>query len=282
MILFVKFASVLTLFVSSVQYTILENTPINELLLKATNLEKTASSKLDIENIIIAYQNVLNQDNNNYTALCKIGNYKCLLGAGFSKKKKEKIELYQESAYYLEKAMAVNKDFLNERNNGKTVSQAAAKLGKDELDAMGYWYTVKFYYFKECLNVAGKIKNRKLIEENDIMIELVKSIDYKWSGGGVFFSKAIYHIATPEKFGGSREESKKQFALALAVDSNFICTRWGRAKYLYSITGEKEEYIKDLLWVTNQNLNDNLNSPVPNAWNIYFQNDAKKMLAELK
>lgn len=278
----ITFLFINLLLFSIYHFTLLDKESLNELINKAEQLEKNAANKNDVENVIVAYQNVLFLDSANYQALCKIGNYKLLMGAGFATSSKEKRKFYEESFLYLEKAMATNAMFLEGIKNKKTVSEASKMLGKKEIDAMGYWYTAKFYYFKECLGVFGKIKNRPLLEENNKMIELVRSIDSTWSGGGVYFSKAIYNIATPEKYGGSKKEAKKQFDIALAIDSSFICTRWGRAKYLYSITGEKEEFVKDLNWVIKQDLSSINKSPVPNAWNVYFQNDAKKMLKAVK
>ena len=250
-----------------------ENT--SELIEKALELEKTAATKEDIESIISIYKLVEKSDPENYFALWKIGNYNLLLGAAHKEKKKDKKHYYREAVKYCEKAMFTNDDFKAAVLGGEKVVSAAKHLTIDEIDAMGYWYTARFYYFKDCLSATSRAFNTRIVLENNDIIALIDTLDSKWAGGGNYFSRALYYIAVPERFGGSKEKAAEEFEQAISIGPDYFVNRWGRAKYLYSITDNKEGFISDLKWVIEQDPKTGGN---PHAWNVYFQKDAKKML----
>jgi len=251
---------------------------VEDLIQKAAAYEKNAETTSDVYQIIEAYKEVEKADPLNYQALWKIGNYKLLLGAGHTQSKKQKAKHYIEAIKYCEKAMFTHDSFKKAISNGNNITEAAIYLTKNEIDAMGYWYTARFYFFKDCISPIKRAFNTQIIVENNKMIDLIDKLDANWAGGGNYFSRALYYIALPERFGGSKERAEKEFAKAVEVGPNYIVNRWGRAKYLYSITGDKEAYIADLHWVVQQNPKTAEN---PHAWNVYFINDAKKMLTRL-
>lgn len=244
---------------------------------RAKKMELNSSSSEEIKLLIDAYKEIEKVDPNNYFALWKIGNYQILMGAAHSTKTKDKKYHYAEAIKYLEKAMYTNVDFSQEITAGKKVADACEKLTINEIDAMGFWYTARFYYYKECLDPIGKIINTKIIIDNNKVIEHVDELDPNWAGGGNYFSRALYFIATPEKFGGSKEKAKEYFSTAIKVGPNYMVNRWGRAKYLYSLTKDLEGFKADMRWVTEQDPHTGGN---PYAWNIYFQDDAKNELAK--
>ncbi len=249
------------------------------MLHEAYELEKNGSSKADVLQIIDAYKRVEQIDPHNYQALWKIGNYKLLLGAAHSKGKKEKSKNYKEAVMYCQKAMFTNAKFKDAVLAGNDVHEAAELLTIDEIDAMGYWYTARFYYFAECLSPISRIFNTRIVIENNKMIEHIDRLDPDWAGGGNYFSRALYYIALPERFGGSKELAELEFAKAIEAGPNYIVNRWGRAKYLYSLTGNTDGYLSDLQWVVQQNPQMGEN---PHAWNVYFINDAIKMLDDIQ
>jgi len=250
---------------------------IEALLQEASDLEKNAASKAEILQIIDTYKEVEKIDPQHYQALWKIGNYNLLLGAAHSQSKKAKGKYYKDAVKYCEKAMFTNAKFKDAVLAGNDIPEAASQLSINEIDAMGYWYTARFYYFKDCLSPLRRVFNTSIVIENNKMIDHIDKLDPNWAGGGNYFSRALYYIAVPERFGGSKELAEQEFAKAIEVGPNYIVNRWGRAKYLYSLTGNTEGYLSDLQWVVQQNPKTAEN---PNAWNIYFINDAIKMLAD--
>lgn len=248
---------------------------IEAILKEASDLEKYAASQAEILQVIDAYKRAVEVDPQNYRALWKTGNYYLLLGAAHAGGKKEKAKYYKEAIKYCEKAMFTNVAFKDAVLAGQDVHEAAGHLTIDEIDAMGYWYTARFYYFKDCLSPLRRIFNTSIVIENNEMIDHIDQLDPNWAGGGNYFSRALYYIALPERFGGSKELAALEFEKAIEAGPDYLVNRWGRAKYLYSLTGNTEGYLSDLQWVVQQ---DPQSAGNPNAWNVYFINDALKML----
>ena len=252
---------------------------VNKLLQIAHGIKKNANTKEQVLDLITAFKDVEKVDPQNYYALWKIGNYNMLIGAAYSTKKKDKKGYYKEAIKYCEKAMSTNEKFLEMVTNDKDITDAATALTINEIDAMGYWYTARFYYFKECLAPLGRVINTKIVIQNNSMIELIDELDPTWAGGGNYFSRGLYYIAVPEKFGGSKERAADEFDLAIKTGPDYLVNRWGRAKYLYDLVGDTVAARKDLEWVVAQ---DPHNSGNTYPWNVYFQEDATSMLAARK
>lgn len=180
-------------------------------------LESTANSSEKIQELINAYLEISKDDNYRYYGLWKAGNYHILMGAAYCEKKSEKKHHYKEAIKLCEKAMSTNTDFMNKINSGEDLTVASVALTINEIDAMGYWYTARFYYFKECLSPMGRIFNTKIVIENNKMIELIDILDPNWAGGGNYFSRGLYFIAVPERFGGSKTIAEEEFNKAVEV-----------------------------------------------------------------
>lgn len=249
-----------------------------QLFKKALELENTASTGEQVQDLINALILVVNADPENYEALWRIGNYNILMGAAYSEKIKDKKYHYKEAIRYCEKAMALNPSFKQQVENGVDIWDAVNELDKTYSNAMGYWYMARFYYFKECLSKISRLFNTRIVIENDLVIARIDSLNPEWAGGGNYFSRAIYFIAVPEKFGGSKAKASEEFEKAIKAGPDFMVNRWGRAKYLYSLTGNKESYLEDINWVLAQDPHKTGNTY---PWNVYFQNQARKMLSEV-
>jgi tetratricopeptide (TPR) repeat protein len=247
-----------------------------QILEKVTQLESEAASAEAVEVLLNTLKELEKADPANYFALWKIGNYNILLGAAYSDKKRDKKKHYREAIQYCEKAMFTNEDFKSAVLDGADICAACSKLTLQEIDAMGYWYTSRFYYFIDCLSPLGRLFNTRIVIDNNTMIERIDQLDSTWAGGGNYFSRALYYIAVPERFGGSKARAEQEFGKAIETGPNYLVNRWGRAKYLYSITGNKAGFVSDMEWVL---LQDPRNSGNPYPWNIYFQEDARSTLA---
>ncbi len=241
-------------------------------------LEKKVDSKQKIQDVLELYTHFSATNPTDVKALWKIGNLYMLLGAGHSNSKKEKKLNYRKAINYCEKAMMVNENFKKSVDEGNSIVDSIQHLDDQYLHAMGFWYTARFYYFKECLSGVERLLNTKLITDNYFAIARIEEIDENWEGGGNIMSKAIYLISLPEKFGGSKKQAATEFEKAVRVGPNYIVNRWARAKYLHSLTGNNKAFIEDLKWVLNQNPHDAGNL-LP--WNLYFQKQSRKMLASL-
>jgi hypothetical protein len=248
-----------------------------ELLERAHLIELTADTREEVESLIIAFEEVEKADPKNYYALWKAGNYHILMGAAYADKRKEKKHHYREAIKYCEKAMYTNEAFKRSILEGAEITEASKNLTLNEIDAMGYWYTARFYYFSECLRPLGRVFNTKIVIENNKIIEQIDQLNPEWAGGGNYFSRGLYYISIPERFGGSKERAEEEFSTAVQVGPDYLVNRWGRAKYLYQLLGDEENFAGDLEWVLTQDPQTGGN---PYPWNVYFQEDARKLLAE--
>jgi len=244
-------------------------------LQKAQNLENKAANREEVLELIDAYAQLARAEPQNYTALWKAGSYHILMGAAYATKKAEKKHHYNETIKYCEKAMMLHGGFRQKIEKGAAIWEAVDQLNMNYTDAMGYWYTARFYYFKECLSPIGRMFNTKMVLNNNPVIARIDELDPNWAGGGNFLSRAIYFIAVPEKFGGSKIKAADEFDKAIKAGPNYLVNRWGRARYLYSLTGNKQGYVEDLTWVLAQ---DPHNSGNTYPWNVYFQRQSEEML----
>ena len=242
---------------------------------KAENLEKTAAERESVLQLIDVYAQISKLEPHNYKALWKTGNYHILMGAAYALNKAEKKKHYNETIKYCEKAMMLHQGFRQKVEKGAAIWEAIDQLDVNYTDAMGYWYTARFYYFKECLSAIGRMFNTKMVLNNNPVIARIDKLDPNWAGGGNFLSRAIYFIAVPEKFGGSKIKAADELEKAIKAGPDYLVNRWGRARYLHSLTGNKNGYVEDLNWVLAQ---DPKNSGNTYPWNVYFQRQSEEML----
>lgn len=247
------------------------------ILQEAKLLEKEADTKEEVEALIDTYKKALQYDPDNIYALWKVGNYNILMGAAYAEKKKDKKRYYKEAIQYCEKAMYTNPGFKSLADQGVPVWEACDTLGEREIWAMGYWYTAIFNYFKDCLSGMGRVFNTRLVIHNNEVMDRMDEIDPTWAGGGTSFSRGIYYVAIPERFGGSKEKARDYFNKAIEMGPDYLVNRWGRAKYLYALTGEEMKFEEDLLWVINHDPHEAGN---PYPWNVFFQEQSKTLLGQ--
>lgn len=242
-------------------------------LAEADRLAGTAGDRRSLQNAIAAYERVLEVDGANFEALSELGHLYVLLGAAYGEG--EKGRFFKQAADYNARAMYTNAGFRKLVDGGATLAEASRALGKREMDAMGFWCQALFYYYKERLGALGRILNFKWILAAQTVLARMEEVDPDWQHGGLTFSKGIIYIALPKAAGGDKAKAKECVDGAVAKHPDVIRNRWGRAKYYYTVMGQKEAFRKDLEWVLKQDPH----GWGPYAWNLYFQDDARRMLA---
>jgi tetratricopeptide (TPR) repeat protein len=244
---------------------------------KAVAMEDIVATKSEILEMIDTFKKGIEENKQDLLATWKVGQYSILVGAAHCESKSEKEKYYNQSMDYCERAMRMNEKFNAALDSGSTIWDSVHLLGEDYVNAMGFWYTARVYHFKECLSIMGRIFNGKSMSTNEPIMDRIDELNPTWEGGGNNLSKAIFYIATPEKFGGSKAKAALEFEKAIELGPNYLTHKWGRAKYLSVITGEKELYIEDLKWIIAQ---DPKTCGNPYPWNLYFQKTAQEMLDE--
>lgn len=201
-----------------------------------------------------------------------------LYGAAYAKTRREKRDWYHRGIQYAERALYHNVAFRQQVQSGAGLDEAALVLQAEDLRAMLLWVTGVSYFYKECLNGVGHVVHFKWVEQSRAFLERMLVLDRRHEHGAVLFSLAIFDIALPKSAGGDLARANQWLDEALMVGDQSLLIRWGRAKYYFSRTGDQAAFREDLNWVLAQ---DPKLAQSPYPWNIYFQSDAKAMLASL-
>ena len=248
------------------------------LLEKADRLLLTAGNRSELLVTIAAFESVLKEDSENFDALTNLGHLYILLGAAYTEDRSEKISHYKTARRYNEWAMYTHPEFQVRMDAGEKPWEAADVLTEREVPAMFYWVTAVMYHFKEGMSLPEKVANKDWIEWCGIFLHRIETIDADWGGGGVQFSLALYYGILPKSLGGDRQRSDAYLTRSLEVGPEWLLNRWGRAKYFHTRDGNRLGFEEDMQWVVTQDL-ERAGGVYP--WKIYFQRDAKAMLADI-
>lgn len=230
-----------------------------------------------IREAIAGYAAALEQNPNDSELLDDLADAHILYGAAWARSAGEKAEWYRAGIRYAERSMATNERFRQRVEEGAKIGEAAAELGPEQVRTMLLWVTGVSYYFKECLGVRQLVHFRWMLRTREMM-EHMLAIDPDFGGGAVLFSLGIYHLALPPGAGRDLDRSREFLDRAVAVSSTSLLTRWGRAKYFYVMTKDREAFRRDLEWVIAQP-SETPDNTLP--WNLYFQRDARETLAQI-
>ena len=251
---------------------------IDALLAKCKEQIGRANNRKEVEELIATYEAILIVDPAHYEALWSLGRY-YIMGYAYARNTEEKTIYYMEAIKYSERAMYTQSQFKDLVDSGETVWDACRALSKNEMAAMCYWYTGVGTYWEECLGGFGKLCNLHWVERVDKVTTKMLNTDPQWGGGLPYFGRALYHITLPRLRGGDMEQAEALLNKAFAAGPNWLYTRWGRAKYYHAENKNKKAFIEDLQWLTAQDPSA-ADSPYP--WNVYYQADARDMLAHIE
>ncbi len=235
-----------------------------------------ADTRSELEQAAQLFEAAAAADSTHTMALTRACEARCLLGAAYADSRAAKRAAYGAAIALCERAMATNADFAARVASGETVDQAAGVLGHREMGAMHFWVTAVSYRFKETLSPLAYPFNLRWIERERVVLQRMAEIDPSWGRGAVRFSFGIFYLALPARFGGDRGRARTILDQLVADYPERMLPRWGRAKYLYAKTKEREAQRLDLEWVAAREP-----SPDPDeyAWEVYFRADARRLLA---
>lgn len=202
----------------------------------------------------------------------------CLLGAGYETRRSAKRHAYTAAVQHCERAMAINPEFARRIGAGESIDTAVTALGPAEMGAMHFWVTAVSYRFKETLPPLLYPFNLRWIERERVLLEQMTGVDPSWGDGAVAFAQAIFLLALPERFGGDMTRSRELLDTLVEAYPASLLPRWGRAKYYFDKTGDREAQGRDLRWVVAR---DPATANGQYPWNVYFHADAVRMLADL-
>lgn len=250
-----------------------------QLLEKASRLETIVDTREGLLNMVEAYEAAAAADPSSKKALIGVANARILLATGYTASRGEKEEHYQRAMQAAEKALLLNSEFRRQVEAGTPVWDALSVLGKDDADAMGYWSFGACYYYREVVPGIAKAWNAQWIQRARVFMQRIEEVDPVWNDGGNLFNIAIVYIALPKSQGGDLSKAQEYFKKSIEAGLDPMLVRWGRAKYLATRNNDREAFKADLEWVIAQNPREGRKRPY--SWNIYFQREAKTLLATI-
>ncbi|HPC82306.1 MAG TPA: TRAP transporter TatT component family protein [Thermoanaerobaculaceae bacterium] len=247
-----------------------------QLLEDAERLHAAADDEARVRAAIAAQQRALTMDPGHRQALERLGELHVLLGAAYLQSRQAKKAAYLAAIGACERAMALDPTFRAAVESGASVEEAGRHLGRDHAGAMFWWITAVSYLFKECQSPPQRVVNFRWMKRTQGLLERLGELDWGYLEGGVPFTWGVYYLALPRAVGGDLERSAASFAEAVEMAPSSLLHRWGRAKYLHTKTGHRAAFEADLQWVVAQ---DPRQATSPYRWNVYFQRDARTLLA---
>jgi tetratricopeptide (TPR) repeat protein len=252
---------------------------VNAVLATANYQIMQADNKEKVLQLVKTYESVLEIDPYNYEALWSLGRYYLLLGLAYTNNPAEKNGYFIKAIAYCERGMYTNPDFKSLIDKGKKPWEACMVLSKKEIEAIYYWYAAVGSYYKESLNLIGQLVNFRWGKRLRVVIEKMLEIDPTWAGGHPYWAMGLYYSNLPGFMGGDMEKARNYFDKAVEAGPNWLYTRWGRAKYLFLKEKNKKAFKNDMEWIIDQ---DPAKADSPYPWNLYFQRDAKNILANIE
>jgi tetratricopeptide (TPR) repeat protein len=246
---------------------------------RAEALLESADSASRLRQAIAAYDEALRFAPDSGEVLVHLAEAHVLYGAAYSDERRDKAHSYLTGIRYAEQALALNPGFRRRVEAGESVGEATVELGRDELRPMLFWVTGVSYYYKECLGGLGHLTQFRWMLRTREVMDRMMALDPAYEHGAVPFSLAIYFIGLPASAGRDLTRSADLLAQAVAESPTSLLTRWGRAKYLHVKTRNRAAFRRDLEWVMAQ---DPTAADSPLRWNVYFQRDARELLAQIE
>ncbi len=216
------------------------------LLAKAKRLENEAGTKEKVEELVDAFEDVVKADPRNLEALKGLGKYYFLLGYGHSGDVESKKANYVKALQYNERAMYANPAFRALANGGAPVWEGCRALGKNDMDAMFYWYLTAGNCWKECYGFLGRLVNFSMPGRMMKVLERMTEVDQSWNSGSILFCWAVYYAAVPGPLGGNMEKSEDFFDRAMKAGPRMTDFYMARAVYFHAKKKDREAFVRDL------------------------------------
>lgn len=253
--------------------------PATAALAEADARFEGAGDARSLEEAIASYERLLVSSPRDAQLLNGVATAHILYGAAYATGRGEKGRWYRTGIRYAERAMSTNDAFAAAVAEGKPIGEAVSLIGGDQAErkAMLLWVTGVSYYFKECAGPRAVLHFRWMLRAREVM-ERLADVDPTFDHGAVLFSLGIYHLALPPGGGRDMAKSRDFMERAVAASGTSLLPRWGRARYFHVRSGNRAAFVEDLEWVLQQ---DPRGVDSPYAWNVYFQRDAKTLLASV-
>jgi len=238
-------------------------------------LEDSARTRVDIEQVLAGYEQVVAQDPVYQDAQIRIARLYLLLGAAHATSRSEQRGFYSLAKQAAERALRKNPRIRGNLEAGESMVEATLELKEDDYEPLFLWVTSVFYTFRDVARLPERILRRQRLQEAASILENMIRTAPHWNDGALQFSLGIYYLSVPQIMGGNRDKARQLMDEAVSMGDQRLLPRWGRAKYLASELGDWDLFRSDLEWVATR---DPSKLSGPAIWNAYFQEDARRLL----
>lgn len=249
---------------------------VNVMLEKTKKLENDADTKEKLQELIVVYESVLHQEPVNRTVLESLARNCFLMAYGYSRHVDEKSRYYVKSIQYAEQALCLNKDFKVKVDHGAKLWESLDVLTRNDMYALMSWYFSAGSYWKECFNVLERVMNVLWVKRFQKIIERMMEIDPTYLHGMPYYLWASFYSGAPSFAGGDLKKADSMFKKAIAFGPTMLNYRRTRALLLYTKTGNREAFVRDMEWILSRNPHK---APLGYPLNVFVQRDAKDRLA---
>ena len=256
--------------------TKVETGAADRLIAEVERLRAAADTREGIEAAVEACRRVLAVDSGNNSSHMAFASLHLLLGDAYSTRLADKRAHFRQAMVHAECAMFANADFRERVQRGEPTWEAVHALGENEMEAMLHWVNAVFYLFKEGQPHVAQAFNLRWIRRARAVMERMSAVAPDWHGGAVYFVWGMYYLSLPELAGGDRTRSAACLEKAIDLGPDLLMNRWGRGKYYQVKMHNARGFEEDLRWVI---AHDPHTSPGDYAWNAFFVQDARRLLA---
>lgn len=251
---------------------------VNAVLNVAAQLENKADTREKVEELIDVYREALGIEPDNRTALENIARNCFLMAYGYGRDVDEKKHYYIQSIQYAEQTLYLNKNFKARVDQGAKTWEALEALTRDDMYSLVSWYLSAGSYWKECLCGVERVINLIWAKRFKKVITRMMEIDPAYLHGTPYYLWGSYYSGAPSFAGGDLKKADDMFHKAIAAGPMMLNFRRTRARALYTKTGNRDAFVRDMEWVLAQ---DAHKAPLGYPLNIFIQRDARKGLAEV-
>jgi tetratricopeptide (TPR) repeat protein len=248
------------------------------LLASARKKFDTAGSEEDLLDSMESFKNVLEIDPGNREALTSLCNQYILLGTAYTSERSLKYQYYQKAMQNCELAMYTNPQFKHQVDKGKKPWEAAETLKAEDAPAMLFWVTALQYEFKEAMRLPSKVVNVRWMQHALVFLDRIKEVAPDYGNGAVELAYTVCYCVLPRLYGGDEQKCYGYMNEAVEKSEGHLLARWGRGRFFYQVTGDKESARKDLQWVIEQDPSE-YRDVYP--WKVHFQEDAALQFLKL-
>lgn len=191
---------------------------------------------------IVFYKKAHTADPGNREILIRLTRALYFLADGYLTDASERLQRYDQGAYYGEKAMSLNPQLKARLESGAELIDALDTLGMDDLEA-AYWTAANLGKWAKLKGTPTMLANKELLQK---MLEKVNQLDETYYYAATSRYWGAFYAAAPSFAGGDLKKSREYFDKAMRIAPDFFAIRVLMAE-LYCPKAKDKKLFESLL-----------------------------------